>query len=415
MAEREMAERASGAAMGIGGAAGSHPLTGVRAPLTSDDALRYGRQILLPELGIEGQERLKGARVLVVGAGGLGSPAALYLAAAGVGTLGLVDFDRVDSTNLHRQLLHGTSDVGRPKLESAVDRLREVNPGVRVVPHELRLTSANALDVLSGYDLVVDGSDNFPTRYLVNDACVLLGIPDVYGAIHRFEGQVSVFHGRTGPCYRCLFREPPPPGLVPSCAEAGVLGVLPGIVGSLQAMEAIKLILGIGETLVGRLQIFEGLTLEWRELRLRKNPECPVCAPNPVQTELIDYERFCGLTPEADDRWAPPPVITPRELAARIEAAGGVAPFTLVDVREAHEWERASLEPQGARHIALGSLPGVMSLLDPEDEIVVYCRTGGRAGRAQALLKEAGFSRVLNLEGGIVAWRRDVDPAMPES
>jgi sulfur-carrier protein adenylyltransferase/sulfurtransferase len=384
--------------------------------LSRGELLRYGRHLLLPEVGMEGQQRLKAARVLLVGAGGLGSPAALYLAAAGVGTLGLVDFDVVDATNLHRQILHGTADVGRSKLDSAVERLGAVNPHVSLIRHEVRLAAGNALEILQGYDLVVDGSDNFPTRYLVNDACVLLGIPLVYGAIHRFEGQVAVFDGRTGPCYRCLFRQPPPPGLVPNCAEAGVLGVLPGIIGSLQAMEAIKLILGIGESLEGRLLIFEGLEMRWRELRLRKDPECPVCSDHPTQTELIDYDVFCGVAPApspgAGNGAGPSGTITVEELRARLER--GDRPF-LLDVREPHEWILANLEPQGARHIPLGELKERLREVPAGTEIVVYCRGGGRSARAQRTLEGAGFSPVLNLEGGIMAWRERVDPTLPES
>ena len=383
---------------------------GAGASLSPPELLRYGRHLLLPEVGMEGQLRLKAARVLLVGAGGLGSPAALYLAAAGVGTLGIVDFDRVDASNLHRQILHGTSDVGRGKLESARDRLREVNPLVDVVLHEVRLDSSNALQILGAYDLVVDGSDNFPTRYLVNDACVLLGIPDIYGAIHRFEGQVSVFHGAKGPCYRCLFREPPPPGLIPTCAEAGVLGVLPGIVGSLQAMEAIKWILGIGKPLIGRLQIFEGLEMEWRELGLRKDPNCPVCSEHPTLTELIDYERFCGIEPGKDTGAGD--TITPAELEQRL---GGEAPPAVLDVREPHEWALANLADRGAIHIPLGELSGRLEELDPAREWVVHCRSGARSARAQELLQGSGYPRVLNLEGGILAWRDQVDPSLPES
>lgn len=415
------------------------PPSAVSLPdLDREELLRYGRHLLLPEVGMDGQRRLKAARVLLVGAGGLGSPAALYLAAAGVGTLGMVDFDVVDATNLHRQILHGTADVGRSKLDSAADRLASVNPHVRLERHEARLTSANALQILQGYDVVVDGSDNFPTRYLVNDACVLLGKPLVYGAIHRFEGQVAVFDGRTGPCYRCLFRQPPPPGLVPSCAEAGVLGVLPGIIGSLQAMEALKLILGIGDTLAGRLLLFEGLEMRWRELRLRKDPECPVCSEHPSQTELIDYDVFCGVAPEAVGEGVAAPgtaaangrpavgggdgtgggapggeaTLTAPELAARLDR--GERPF-LLDVREPHEWMLANLEPQGARHIPLSQLRDRIAEVPSAGEVVVYCRGGGRSARAQRMLQEAGFPQVVNLEGGILAWRALVDPTLPES
>jgi sulfur-carrier protein adenylyltransferase/sulfurtransferase len=398
----------------VDGVASARPETregpGAGASLSQPELLRYGRHLLLPEVGMEGQLRLKSARVLLVGAGGLGSPAALYLAAAGVGTLGIVDFDRVDASNLHRQILHGTSDVGRGKLDSARDRLREVNPLVEVVLHEVRLDSSNAMEILGRYDLVVDGSDNFPTRYLVNDACVLLGIPDIYGAIHRFEGQVSVFHGAEGPCYRCLFREPPPPGLIPSCAEAGVLGVLPGIVGSLQAMEAIKWILGIGKPLIGRLQIFEGLEMEWRELGLRKDPRCPVCSEHPTLTELIDYERFCGIEP--GEATGDGDAISPVELDQRL---AGEAPPAVLDVREPHEWALANLRDRGALHIPLGELSGRLSELDPGREWVVHCRSGARSARAQELLQASGYPRVLNLEGGILAWRDQVDPSLPES
>lgn len=408
--------------------------TGTKSPdtvlpeLTREELLRYGRHLLLPEVGMEGQRRLKAARVLLVGAGGLGSPAALYLAAAGVGTLGLVDFDVVDATNLHRQILHGTADVGRSKLDSAAERLEAINPHVTIERHEVRLTATNGLDILHGYDLVVDGSDNFPTRYLVNDACVLLGIPLVYGAIHRFEGQVAVFDGRTGPCYRCLFRQPPPPGLVPNCAEAGVLGVLPGIIGSMQAMEAIKLILGIGESLAGRLLVFEGLEMRWRELRLRKDPGCPVCSEEPTQTALIDYDVFCGVAPANGGRGpaegrggaagspsggeASGGTITATELRERLERDD--RPF-LVDVREPHEWILANLEPHGARHIPLGQLEQRLAEIPADVEVVVYCRGGGRSARAQRAMQAAGFNRVLNLEGGIVAWREEVDPSLPES
>ena len=377
---------------------------------------RYARHLVLPEVGVEGQERLKAARVLVVGAGGLGSPASLYLAAAGVGTLGLVDFDEVDVTNLQRQILHGTSDVGRPKLDSARDRLSDVNPHVDVVTHAMRLTSENALAVLEAYDVVVDGTDNFPTRYLVNDACVLLGKPNIYGSIFRWEGQVSVFAVEGGPCYRCLFREPPRPGLVPNCAEAGVLGVLPGVVGSLQALETIKLILGKGKSLVGRLLIFDALDLSWREVEVRRNPDCPVCGDDPTQTELIDYEDFCGLrsggataaSEEADD---PEPIseIDPLELVERL--AGPEPPY-LLDVREPYEWENANLEPQGAVLIPLGDLGERVDELPTDREIVAYCRTGQRSATAVRGLMALGFTGVHNLRGGVVAWADDVDPTL---
>ncbi len=381
--------------------------------LSHDEIHRYSRHLIMPEVGMEGQKRLKAASVLLIGAGGLGSPLGLYLAAAGVGTIGIVDFDVVDATNLQRQLLHGTGDVGRPKLDSARDRLREVNPHVRVVGHELRLTSENALDVLSPYDVVVDGTDNFPTRYLVNDACVLLGKPNVYGSIFRFEGQASVFYAKEGPCYRCLFREPPPPGLVPSCAEGGVLGVLPGIVGSIQALETIKLILGKGNSLVGRLLLFDALGLEWRELELRKDPECPVCGENPTVTELIDYEEFCGVPAREDARSAEEDAV-PQMSASRLkELLDGGADLSIVDVREPHEWDIANLGAFGARLIPLGDLSDRLGELDPERETVLLCRSGKRSARALLQLRDAGFTRLWNLDGGILAWSEDVDPKVP--
>ena len=397
--------RAVGPASSPAGSGGSAPLP----DLEPGEVLRYARHLILPEVGEEGQRRLKAARVLLVGAGGLGSPAALYLAAAGVGRLGIVDHDAVDATNLHRQILHGTSDVGRPKLDSAVDRLREVNPHVVVEPHPTRLSSDDALDILAPYDVVVDGSDNFPTRYLVNDACVLLGKPNVYGSIHRFDGQVSVFAAPGGPCYRCLFREPPPPGLVPSCAEAGVLGVLPGIIGSLQAMETIKWILGVGEPLVGRLVIFDALEMSWREVSVGRNPDCPVCGESPTQTTLIDYERFCGLAPEAEDPDALPQVGA-GELAARLD--GPDAPLVL-DVREGWEWSAGSLEGRGALHVPLGELEARLDEVPRDREVVVVCRAGGRSAQAARMLRGAGVARVANLRGGLVAWAAEVDPTLP--
>ncbi|HEU4698189.1 MAG TPA: molybdopterin-synthase adenylyltransferase MoeB [Gemmatimonadales bacterium] len=375
------------------------------ADLTPDDLHRYARHLSLPDVGIEGQRRLKAARILLVGAGGLGSPAALYLAAAGVGTLGLVDFDRVDTTNLQRQVLYGTGDVGRPKLEAAAARLRDLNPGVRVAMHPLRLDSTNALDVLRGYDLVLDGSDNFPTRYLVNDACVLLGLPYVYGSIFRFEGQVSLFDARRGPCYRCLFADPPPRELVPSCAEGGVLGVLPGIIGALQALEAIKWVLGRGDTLVGRLLLFDALRMSFRELALQKDPACPVCGEAPTIRALIDYEAFCGMhepaAPAGDE-------ISVAELRAALRGEGP-RPVVL-DVREPHEWEIARIP--GARLIPLGELPGRLDELERGVEIVAHCHHGARSLRAVRLLREAGFERVRSLAGGIDAWAVEVDPTV---
>jgi len=372
--------------------------------LTHEEAVRYSRHLLLPEVGPEGQARLGAARVLVVGAGGLGSPAALYLAAAGVGTLGLVDADAVDLSNLQRQILHGTAAVGHSKLDSAAARLRDLNPHVRVETFEARLTSANALEILRDFDVVLDGSDNFPTRYLVNDACVLLGKPDVYGAVFRFEGQASVFHATRGPCYRCLYPEPPPPGLVPSCADGGVLGVLPGIVGSLQALEALKLVLGVGESLVGRLVLVDGLSLRFRELALRKDPQCPVCGDHPTVRELIDYEVFCGLVggpPESEAE------ITARDLAARLGASHGIV---LVDVREPFELGICRLER--AVHIPLRELPRRLRDLDPGREIVTVCHHGNRSLKARDILRGAGFSRVWSLKGGVDAWATEVDPAM---
>jgi adenylyltransferase/sulfurtransferase len=384
----------------------------IASPLSPEELRRYARHLALPGVGLEGQGRLREARVLCVGAGGLGSPLALYLAAAGVGTLGLVDHDVVDASNLQRQILHGSSDVGRPKLESARDRLAEANPHVEVVAYQTRLTSENALEILSGWDVVVDGTDNFPTRYLVNDACVLLGTPNVYGSVFRWEGQVSVFGAEGGPCYRCLFREPPPPGLVPNCAEGGVLGVLPGIIGSLQAMETVKLLLGVGESLVGRLLIFDALEMRWREVALRRNPECPVCGEEPTQTGLIDYERFCGLVedgPAAEER-PDVPGITPGELARRLEAAD--PPF-LLDVREGWEWAAASLAPEGAHHIPLDELEERRHEVPEDRPVVVYCRSGQRSLRAARSLAAAGVREVYNLEGGILAWARDRAPDLP--
>ena len=372
--------------------------------LSHDEILRYSRHLLLPEVGVEGQRRLKAARVLCVGAGGLGSPAILYLAAAGVGTIGLVDFDTVDLTNLQRQIVHATGDVGRRKIASAGERVMALNPGVRVEAHDLRLTSANALDLVARYDIVLDGSDNFPTRYLVNDACALAGRPYVYGSIFRFEGQASVFDASIGPCYRCLHPEPPPPGLVPSCAEGGVLGVLPGIIGSIQALEAIKLIVGAGTPLVGRLLLFDALRLGFRELELRKDPECPLCGDRPTVRALIDYDAFCGVGSQ--------PQLSGPEVAAtslRDELAGGEAPL-LIDVREAGEWEIARVP--GARLIPLGELPARLAEVDPRRHVVTYCHRGVRSMKALEILRAAGFHDVRSLAGGIDAWARDVDPAM---
>ncbi|HSM59464.1 MAG TPA: molybdopterin-synthase adenylyltransferase MoeB [Longimicrobiales bacterium] len=375
--------------------------------LSRGELLRYARHLALPHVGIAGQLRLRSSRVLCVGAGGLGSPLAMYLAAAGVGTLGIVDSDVVDGTNLQRQLLHGTGDVGRRKVESAADRIAEVNPLVGVVRHDTRLTSENALDLLADYDVVVDGTDNFPTRYLVNDACVMLGKPNVYGSIFRWEGQVSVFGTPAGPCYRCLFREPPPPGLVPDCAEGGVLGVLPGIIGSLQALETLKLLLGVGETLAGRLLIFDALDMTWREVRVRRNPECPVCGDRPTQTALIDYEVFCGVKPAPGEAARERvPQVGPVE--ARELLAADPRPF-LLDVREPWEWAVGNLSAHGAHHIPLAELPERLSEVPLDRPVLVYCRSGVRSDRAARSLKEAGYADVANLAGGIQAWASEVD------
>jgi sulfur-carrier protein adenylyltransferase/sulfurtransferase len=371
--------------------------------LSHDELIRYSRHLILPEIGLAGQERLKGARVLLVGAGGLGSPAALYLAAAGIGTLGLIDFDVVDRSNLQRQVVHGTAAVGTSKLASARARLADLNPHVQVETIEARLTAANALAYLRGWDVVLDGSDNFPTRYLVNDASVLLGLPTVYGAVLRFEGQVSVFDARRGPCYRCLYREPPPPELVPSCAEGGVVGVVPGVIGCLQALEAIKLVTGIGTPLIGRLLLFDGMKLQFREISLVKDPECVVCGPHPTVTQLIDYEAFCGIG-------APP--VADGEISASEAAAARTRDqaIVLVDVREPFEWDIAHVD--GARHIPLRELPARLRELDGHADVLVYCHHGSRSRQAVELLKAAGFSKARNVRGGIDAWAVEVDPSL---
>jgi adenylyltransferase/sulfurtransferase len=376
--------------------------------LDASDLARYARHLVLPEVGAAGQERLRDARVLVVGVGGLGSPAALYLAAAGVGTLGLVDFDTIEESNLQRQVLFAQPDVGRPKLEVACERLQAANPKLALEPHAVRLDRHNALDVVCRYDIVLDGSDNLPTRYLVNDACVLSGRPDVYGSIFRFEGQLSVFWGGHGPCYRCLFPEPPPPALVPSCAEGGVLGVLPGVVGALQASEAIKWIVGAGELAVGRLVLFDALGLRFRELRLRRDPGCPVCGERPTVRELVDYDGFCGVPPPgAEPGGAGPYEITPRELAAWRAAS---RPLVLVDVRTSEEWAFGVLD--GALRLPLHELPRRMNELDPGAEIVVYCHLGVRSLHAVQWLRAAGFARSWSLRGGTEAWSLEIDPAL---
>ena len=379
-------------------------------PLGRDELLRYARHLVLPEVGEAGQKRLKVARVLLVGAGGLGSPAALYLVAAGVGTLGIVEHDQVDATNLQRQILHGTASIGRSKLESAAERLHDVNPHVVIEHHPVRLTSANALEVVPRYDLVIDGSDNFPTRYLVNDACVLSGRPYVYGAVLRWEGQVALFGTPGGPCYRCLFREPPPPGLVPDCAEGGVLGVLPGIIGSLQALEAIKWILKTGELLAGRLLILDALDLRFREVRVSRDPACPVCGDHPTQKALIDYDLFCGLVASADSVvGSDPNEIGVEELA---EALAGASAPVLVDVRDLWEWDVGNLEAKGAVHLPLAELTDRADELPEDRPVVAYCRTGNRSLDAAERLQAAGYA-ARSLRGGLVEWARKVDPTVP--
>jgi len=377
-------------------------------PLTNDEVLRYSRHLLLPEVGMDGQLKLKRAKVLCVGAGGLGSPVALYLAAAGVGTLGIVDFDIVDVTNLQRQILHGTNDVGRPKLDSAAETITAINPNVDVRKFETRLTSANALEIIRDFDIVVDGTDNFATRYLVNDACVLSGKPNVYGSIFRFEGQASVFATKAGPCYRCLYPEPPPPGVVPSCAEGGVLGILPGLVGVIQATETIKLILDSGEPLIGRLLMVDALSMRFRELKIRRNADCPACGDHPTVTQLIDYEQFCGV--RGQEQQAPATIgdMTPEELKQRLDAGDDL--FVL-DVREPHEYQICNI---GGHLIPLNELPKRVGELDASREIVVHCKMGGRSAKAVDFLKQSGFTRVHNLAGGINAWADRVDRSMPK-
>ena len=386
------------------------PAAGLSPALSKDEVLRYSRHLIMPEVGIEGQLKLKAAKVLLVGAGGLGAPLGLYLAAAGVGRIGIVDFDVVDFTNLQRQVIHGTSDVGRKKLDSAADRMLEINPYVAIDKHEVALSSDNALDILKDYDIVVDGTDNFPTRYLVNDACVLLGKPNVYGSIFRFEGQATVFAYQGGPCYRCLYPEPPPPGLVPSCAEGGVLGILPGTIGLIQATETVKLILGIGQPLVGRLLLYDALAMRFRELKLRKNPECPVCGEHPTVTKLIDYQQFCGIPSQPSAAEAPfEGDIDPVEVKAKIDRHD---PFVLIDVREPFEYKIGNIPY--ARLIPLGELPKRLSELNPDAETVAHCKSGMRSAKAVALLKQAGFRKVRNMKGGILAWSDKVDPSVPK-
>jgi sulfur-carrier protein adenylyltransferase/sulfurtransferase len=378
------------------------------ANLSNDEILRYSRHLIMPEVGMEGQIKLKAAKVLCIGAGGLGSPLALYLAAAGVGTLGMVDFDVVDYTNLQRQIIHSTADVGRKKLDSAEEKLKAINPFLAIRKFETRLSSENALEIFEDFDIVADGTDNFPTRYLVNDACVLTGKPNVYGSIFRFEGQASVFATEEGPCYRCLYPEPPPPGLVPSCAEGGVLGILPGLVGVIQATETIKLILRSGDPLIGRLLLIDALGMKFRELKLRKNPDCPVCGKHPTVTELIDYNEFCGIRGEEAPVEAGVPEIQVEDLKRRLDSGEDL--FVL-DVREPHEYQICNIN---GHLIPLGELPKRVHELDSSREIVAHCRSGVRSAKAVNFLRQAGFKKVHNLAGGILAWADRVDPSMPK-
>jgi len=389
-----------------GGSAGiaAPPLT-----LSKEEILRYSRHLIMPEVGMDGQLKLKSAKVALIGTGGLGAPLGMYLAAAGVGRIGLVDFDVVDFTNLQRQVIHGTKDVGRKKLDSAADTMLDINPYVEIDRHEVALSSENALEILKDYDIVVDGTDNFPTRYLVNDACVLLGKPNVYGSIFRFEGQATVFAYEGGPCYRCLYPEPPPPGLVPSCAEGGVLGILPGTIGLIQATETVKLILGIGEPLVGRLLLYDALAMRFRELKLRRNPECPVCGDHPTIHELIDYQQFCGIPNQSHEPVAVEGDIDPVEVKAKIDRGD---PFVLIDVREPHEYQICRIPH--AKLIPLGDLPKRVNELDSADEIVAHCKSGVRSAKAVDFLKQAGFRKVRNMKGGILAWSDRVDPSVPK-
>lgn len=385
-------------------------MTEMLPSLSHEEILRYSRHLLIPEVGLEGQRKLKAASILVIGTGGLGSPVSLYLAAAGVGHIGLVDYDVVDSSNLQRQVIHGTSTVGQLKVESARRRMLDLNPNIEVEIYNEPFTSENAMRIAADYDVIIDGTDNFPTRYLSNDVCVLLGKPNVYGSIFRFEGQVSVFDARRGPCYRCLFPEPPPPGMVPSCAEGGVLGVLPGTIGTIQATEALKLILGIGEPLIGRLLLYNALDMSFDFVNLKKNPKCKICSAEPEITELIDYEAFCGVPGHdheegsAGKEWD----ITATELAQRLKNG---APLRLIDVREPHELEISHIP--GAQLIPLGQLAARLSELDSAEEIVLFCKAGTRSARALELLLSAGFRKVKNLKGGINAWAREVDPSLP--
>src|SRR6266446_1222478 len=379
-----------------------------KVELSNEEVLRYSRHLIMPEVGMDGQLKLKAAKVLCIGTGGLGSPLAMYLAAAGVGTIGLVDFDVVDFTNLQRPIIHFTSDVGRRKLDSAAEKIAGITPFVEVRKFETRLTSANALEIFKDFDIIVDGTDNFPTRYLVNDACVLTGKPNVYGSIFRFEGQASVFGTKEGPCYRCLYPEPPPPGLVPSCAEGGVLGILPGLVGVIQATETIKLILGIGEPLISRLLLVDALGMSFRELKLRKSPDCPVCGTNPTVTQLIDYNEFCGIRGEEAPVATDVPAMTVDELKQQLDAKKDLF---ILDVREPHEYQICNLN---GYLIPLGDLPKRVHELDSSREIVAHCKMGGRSAKAVEFLRQAGFTKVHNLAGGITAWADRVDPKVPK-
>lgn len=376
--------------------------------LSNEEIARYSRHLIMPEVGLEGQRKLKAASVLMIGTGGLGAPVGMYLAAAGVGRIGIVDFDVVEASNLQRQIIHGTADIGRPKIASARDRLRDINPHIEIETHETRLTSQNALGLISNYDLVVDGTDNFPTRYLVNDACVLTGKANVYGSIFRFEGQASVFWAKEGACYRCLYSEPPPPGLVPSCAEGGVLGVLPGIVGAIQATETIKLILGAPDTLINRLLLFDAWQMKFREFKLRKDPNCPACGDNPTIKELIDYEELCGLRAQPDEQPAALEEITATELNEKL---GRGEDLQIIDVRETFEYEIARIP--GTKLIPLGQVVTRMNEIDPSRETVVHCKAGVRSAKGIAALKQAGYpGRLINLKGGITAWSDEVDPTV---
>ncbi len=379
------------------------------ATLTNEEIARYSRHLIVPEVGMEGQLKLKQAKVVMIGAGGLGAPLGLYLAAAGVGRIGVVDFDVVDTSNLQRQVIHGTHDIGRKKLDSAADSMRDINPNIRIDKFDTSLSSENALEILKDYDIVVDGTDNFPTRYLVNDACVLLKKPNVYGSIFRFEGQATVFAYEDGPCYRCLYPEPPPPGLVPSCAEGGVLGILPGMIGLVQATETVKLILGVGEPLKGRLLLYDALGMRFRELKLRRDRNCPVCGDHPTVTKLIDYQEFCGIHPTPPQPVQTEGVIDVQEVKRKLDRGDD---FVLIDVREPHEYQIARIP--GAKLIPLGELPKRLNELDPNADIVAHCRSGARSQKAVDLLKQSGFKHARNMTGGILAWSDKVDPSVPK-